>query len=1136
MRQALAALGVPQQQAYPPPGRPRLDAAGLSLDRDLSLIEFHRRVFDEARDEANPLLERVKFLSIVGTIIDEFAVTRYAELAGGDVRAPRAAHLGRIDAEITDLLAEARSYLREDLVPTLAREGIHLLDCTDLQPTERADVESYFTESVLPLLMPLGFDAARPFPHVSSGTLALAVVVRGAGQEHFACVQVPEAIPALVRFPWRRAEAAGSRARASLEQGYVWLDQVVAEHLTAAFPGMQIVQVHPFRVFRDAGLGSDLSEGGALREAVERGLRRREFGDVLTLIVGEGMPEWLVELLSKNLGLRPAAVHRHRDLTDLAKLAGLSRIERPDLHYPLLVPRTASGLARRRSPGRRASLSEAHEGAKSAQAATRWTGRDIFASIRQGDVLLHHPYESFQPVIEFVEGAALDPDVLAISTTLYRAGHDSPIVNALLKARRAGKQVRVVIELRAQFDERNNITWGRALEEAGAHVVYGMVGLKVHAKLTLIVRREAGRPRRYVHLSSGNYNPETSKVYTDLALFTCNEDLGRDATDLFNLLTGYASPAEFRTLLVAPLTLRKRLLDMIEREIAWARQGQAAHMILKVNALTDEEIIESFCRASQAGVRIDLIVRGICCLRPGIPGVSDNIRVRSIVGRFLEHSRAWYFRNGGNEEIYLGSADLMPRNLNDRVEVMVRLDDIRLKQRVHREILAVYLADNVKARGAHARRELRTAQPSSGRRRAQQSGVLAVKPTLMAVVLALGFSAPLAAQEVRVDWRDHPTLRAGKWLRVDVRALVQEDVRRSEATDEGFDADIARRRVGIEGRLARIFDYQVEYEFGAREWRDVYVNYRQFKMAQVRAGTFKLPFGLDENTSSTKLDFVYRSRISSRLAPGRDLGVAAHGSLFHDVLIYEAGVFQHDGENAQPSKSTRVFGGRATAARLVVNPFRGSKSALADLQVGVASSGTTVPEGFPAVRARTVFGASFFQSDVWVNGHRQRTGLEVRWRPGPFSLQGEYMRLTDERRGESVEDGDLPPLVAEGWYLAGTFTVTGERKSKGPNTPRRPFRPFSKGGGIGGVEVAARVETLRFGSTEARADLSTSRRAETVLGNSDHALTLGVNWYLNRFVKVQANLIREWIHDPSTGPLPDRSSFWSHVFRLQFAI
>ena len=659
-----------------------IDVAALSVDRDLSLIEFHRRVFDEARATANPLLERVKFLSIVGAIVHEFATTRYPELARQVRRfgGPSEAHLKRVDTKVAELLAEAREYLREELTPALAAEGIHLLHYTELEPRERAEVDACFTESILPLLMPLGFDAARPFPHIASRTLALAVVVRQAGRENFACVQVPDAISALVPFRRRRSlrpEGAGSQSVDALEQGFVWLEEVISENLGAVFPGTEIVQVHPFRVFRDAGLAAALPEGTTLPDAIERGIRQREFGDVVALAHTERMPTWMAELLSSNLGVSPAAVHVSSDLTDLCALGEVARLDRPGLHDAPLVPRMPSVLT-----------CQGAEGVKAA---------DFFAVIREGDILLHHPYESFLPVIDFVEQAACDPDVLAISTTLYRAGRNSPIVKALLKARRAGKQVRVVIELRARFDEQTNLSWGHALEDAGAHVVYGMVDFKVHAKLTLVVRREPGQIRRYVHLSSGNYNQATSTVYTDFGLFSCHEGIGRDVTDLFNVLTGYSSPASFRTLLVAPLNLRKSVNDLIEREASWARQGHAARMVLKVNALGDQDIVASLYRASMAGVHIDLIVRGICCLRPGIPGVSDNIRVRSVVGRFLEHSRAWYFRNGGNEEIYVGSADLMPRNLNERVEVMVRLEDARLKQRMRDEILSVYLADNVKA-------------------------------------------------------------------------------------------------------------------------------------------------------------------------------------------------------------------------------------------------------------------------------------------------------------------------------------------------------------------------------------------------------------------------------------------------------
>jgi phosphate-selective porin len=405
-----------------------------------------------------------------------------------------------------------------------------------------------------------------------------------------------------------------------------------------------------------------------------------------------------------------------------------------------------------------------------------------------------------------------------------------------------------------------------------------------------------------------------------------------------------------------------------------------------------------------------------------------------------------------------------------------------------------------------------------------------MKRLLLAIGLGLCLSSPLAAQDIRFGWGDHPSLRAGKWLRVDFRARVQQDVHSSEATAnaeaEGA-LDAARKRIGIEGRLGRAVDYQAEYEIGAHQWRDLYLDYRQFKTLQVRAGKFKLPFGLDETTSVTNLDFIYRARISSRLAPGRDRGVTLHGRALHGIVAYEAGVFRNDGDNARPSKSARVFGGRTTAARLIVDPFRRSKSRLADFQAGVAISGTTVPTGFPAVRARTVMGTSFYDSNVWVKGRRQRTGLQARWRPGPFSLQAEFIRLTDQRRGQAVDDGDLSPLLAQGWYVSGTYAVTGERKTTGLDKPRHRF---------GAIEVAARMEKLSFGSAAASGDPSTSRRADRVLGNSDRALTGGINWSINRWVKVQGNLIREWIEIPSMGPLPNRSSFWSRALRFQFMV
>jgi len=659
MGQALSFTSVRQDSPKPSSTRPSL--RGLCLDRDISLIEFHRRVFDEARDPVTPLLERAKFLGILGTITDESLVTR---------------HGSAIKTQVQDLLEDAQRYLTEALAPALASEGIHLAEYGDLQPKERDEVERYFVESVLPLLMPLGFDAARPFPHISSRATALAVVVRTPGGLRLACLEVPDTLPGTVPFHWRQAADGGPSASrpAALQQGYVWLTDVISQNLAAVFSGMEIVAAHRFRVFRDEGLECRVTEEGRLRDAVEEGLRHREFGDVLTLAVSQEMPPALVELLRTNLGLAQSAVLRCRSLTHLARLDALSSLDRPDLRYSTLTPHRPSSLESLDPNG------------------------DIFAAIRAGDVLLHHPFDSFEPVVDLIARAAADPDVLAISTTLYRVGRNSPVVEALLNAAHAQKQVRVVMELRARFDEGQNLAWSRALENAGAHVVHGMLDLKVHAKLTMIVRREGGKLRRYVHLSSGNYNAATSTVYSDLALLSCNDELGRDATDLFNVLTGYASPSGFRAMLVSPFTLRQQVTHLIDREMLWAAQGCETRLILKMNALADLEIIESLYRASQAGVHVDLIVRGICCLCPGIPGVSDNIRVRSIVGRFLEHSRVWYFRNGGNDEIYLGSADLTPRNLNERVEVMARIDDAGVKQRIRAEILATYLADNVKAR------------------------------------------------------------------------------------------------------------------------------------------------------------------------------------------------------------------------------------------------------------------------------------------------------------------------------------------------------------------------------------------------------------------------------------------------------
>ncbi|HME07983.1 MAG TPA: polyphosphate kinase 1 [Bryobacteraceae bacterium] len=653
----------------------RLDEPSLYVNRELSLIAFQRRVLEEAADPANALLERVKFLSIFASNLDEFFMVRVAGLMqkvenasqelSPDGRTPLA-QLEAIRHEVNELLPEAYDLFTNGLLPALSRNGIRLLDYDELTGDEKSRMESYFLRTVFPVLTPLAFDPGRPFPHISNLSLNVAVSVKSAdGREHFARVKVPDTLAQLVPIRERTGESS-----------FLWLEQLIIANLRYLFPGLTIVDAHPFHVTRDAEVAIKEVESDDLLETIEEAVWQRRFRDVVRLQVNLRMPAHIADILLTNLEVDNTDVYRVDGPLDLSRLRHLS-VDRPDLKDKPFAPCTAPALADK-------------------------AGADLFTTIRQGDVLLHHPYESFQPVVEFLRKAAADPDVLAIKMTLYRTGRNSPIVEALLEAIDNGKQVAVLVELKARFDEESNIEWARALERDGVHVVYGLVGLKVHSKVALVVRREGDVMRRYVHLATGNYNTTTARLYTDLGMLTCNDQIGADVTDLFNFLTGYSAKTQFDRLLVAPINLRKRFEELVEREIAHQRQGGQGHLILKMNALEDPLMIRQLYRASQAGVKLDLLVRGICCLRPGVSGVSDNVQVTSILGRFLEHSRIYYFRNGGKEEIYLGSADLMPRNLNRRVEVLFPVGDERLVRRLRDHILSTYLSDNVKARRMHS--------------------------------------------------------------------------------------------------------------------------------------------------------------------------------------------------------------------------------------------------------------------------------------------------------------------------------------------------------------------------------------------------------------------------------------------------
>jgi polyphosphate kinase len=652
---------------------PDLTDPMLYLNRDLSLIAFQWRVFEEAQDPGNPLLERVKFLSILGTNVDEFLMVRAPELdeAGhGEHSRLSGGHRQDILEKLRTLMREARRYFRNVLVPELAAAGIHIVSYDSLSGVQTAQLNRHFREGILPALTPLALDPQRPLPHMTNLSMNLAVLIRdGLGTERFAYLQIPSSLPQLIPLQWDGTpHETGVRAA-----GFVWLEEVISSNLSELFPGMQVLEAHRFRITRNAQLVMEDWEPSEMLNAIQEGVRQRDFAPIVALLADHGMSDHLLDVLTDNLNLHPKHVFRAEAVLPLGRLMELWRLDRPELHDPPHAAHLPRGLGPAED-------------------------QDLFAVISQRDILLHHPFESFQPLIRLLEQAARDPDVLAIKMTLYRVGPNSPVIRALLDARRHGKQVTVVVELKARFDEENNVAGARSLEEAGAHVVYSSTNVKVHAKVCLIVRQEMDRVRSYVHIATGNYNPTTARVYTDLALLTCNDELAADAADLFNFLTAYAAPKTFRKMVVAPINLRQRIKELILREIEHARKTGYGHLIFKMNALVDMETIGLLYQASQAGVRMDLIVRGICCLRPGIPGVSDQVHVRSIVGRFLEHSRVYYFRNGGKPEMYLGSADLMPRNFDRRVEIMFPVEDERLRKRLREEILGSYLSDNVKAR------------------------------------------------------------------------------------------------------------------------------------------------------------------------------------------------------------------------------------------------------------------------------------------------------------------------------------------------------------------------------------------------------------------------------------------------------
>lgn len=669
------------------------------FNRELSWLRFNLRVLEEALDERHPLLERVKFLAIFGSNLDEFFMIRVSglhwQVAGGALEAPPdgmtpAEQLAVIRRELVPLLARQTECWRDDLLPKLQEAAIRVRAYDELKNKQRKLLRRYFETKIFPALTPLAFDASHPFPHISNLSINLAVVVNDPVHgERFARLKVPSMFPRLLRIPSEeKADSYEGLGLADVRSNrFVWIEEVIVANLDMLLPGLEIVAAYPFRVTRDADPDIEEDEASDLLVAIQEGIEMRHFGSAVRLEVNNVMPERIRRILLSNLALTPEQLYAVEGPIGLADLMQLTRVDRPELKDPPFVPSVPPGLA---------------------------SGADLFSVISRRNVLLYHPYDGFSPVVEFLGVAARDPDVLAIKQTLYRVGANSPIVHALMEARKNGKEVTVLLELKARFDEENNIVWARELERTGVHVVYGVVGLKTHAKMCLVARREGDGITRYVHLSTGNYNPTTARVYTDLGFFTSDPAIASDVSVLFNALTGYSNKDEYRKLLVAPRRLRQDILDRIERVIEGHRQRGDGYLAFKMNSLTDTACIQALYRASQAGVTVDLQVRGICCLRPGLPGISERITVTSLVGRFLEHSRIYYFRSGVEEEMLLGSADLMPRNLDGRVEILFPLEDPRMRQIVRDGMLFKHLKDTRQLRRMAADGVYHRVQPLPG--------------------------------------------------------------------------------------------------------------------------------------------------------------------------------------------------------------------------------------------------------------------------------------------------------------------------------------------------------------------------------------------------------------------------------------
>jgi polyphosphate kinase len=641
------------------------------FNRELSWLEFNRRVLAEAQNQANPILERLKFLSIFSTNLDEFFMIRVSGLKeqivenvtelSPDGMSP-AEQIREIRNVLRPMLAEQMSALHDDILPKLAEKEITIHAYDSLSRNEKKELNNYFMRNVFPVITPQAVDASHPFPYISNLSLNLGVTLEPvevklkhlSREPRFARIKLPPNVPRLIPVNEENTK-------------FGMLGELIKANAHELFAGMRMLECHLFRVTRDADIEIREDEAGDLLRTMEAELHRRRFRFPVRLEISSSMSDEMSRYLASSIGLTEQDVYRIEGFLNIADMMLLYSLDRPDLKDKPISPTIPKILREKTS---------------------------VFDAIKKQDILLHHPYTNYNTVTDFINAAAEDEDVQAIKICLYRTGKDSPIVKALMHASQEGKQVTALVELKARFDEENNIEWAKRLENEGVHVIYGMKRLKTHSKVALVVRREETGLKRYVHLATGNYNPTTSRIYTDLGLLTCDEEIGADASDLFNFLTGYSQQTEYRQLLVAPVNMREKLLNLIKRESEHKLNGKDARIIIKVNSLTDVEIINELYKASEIGVKISLIIRGICMLKPGIPKISENIKVISIVGRFLEHSRIFYFANGGNDEVYIGSADLMQRNLNRRVEVIVPIKDTRLRQHIKEEILGVYLKDN----------------------------------------------------------------------------------------------------------------------------------------------------------------------------------------------------------------------------------------------------------------------------------------------------------------------------------------------------------------------------------------------------------------------------------------------------------